>query len=499
MPAFDLVTRLEAIANYIWSLPMLALLLGTGAWLTLRLAFLPQRWLPLAVRRLFLPNRSQRVADATPRGPGGNGSGSRWRRMAAALTPALPANPGTVPALADRKAEAPVRGDISSFQALMTALAATVGTGNIVGVATAISLGGPGAVFWMWLTAIVGSATKFSEAVLAVTYRQRVRGGGHAGGPMYYIRDGLPQYLAWLAAPFAFFCAAAAFGTGNLVQANAVSHALETSLGVPLVVSGMVAAGLVAAVTLGGIRRIGRVAAVVVPAMTLFYVAAALWALWLSRGALGPAIRLIFGSAFRPAAARGGFAGATVALVVRTGVARGLLSNEAGLGSSPIAFAASRSSHPAEEGMVAMLATYIDTLIIGTITALVILTTGVWQAGLDGSVLSATAFRTALPGPGDLVVSVSLAFFAFTTILGWAYYGERAISYLLGEQAVLAYRVVWALMVLIGSVSAVRAVWAFADIMNGLMALPNLVALLMLSGVVAQSARGYQRRLAGDG
>jgi AGCS family alanine or glycine:cation symporter len=496
---FDITQTLESIASRIWSLPMLALLLGTGVWLTLRLSFLPQRWLPAAVKMLFVEGggRPGRRLSAKPSSPRRQ---PVWRRLASALTPTLPAQPGTVSALAERHAGALAErhagalgpGDISSFQALMTALAATVGTGNIVGVATAIALGGPGAVFWMWATAVVGSATKFSEAVLAMTYRHAVPGGGHAGGPMYYIRDGLPRALAWMAAPFALFCAVAAFGIGNLVQANAVSHALETSFGIPLVASGVVAASLVAAVTLGGIRRIGRVAAVVVPSMMVAYLVASAVALWIARAQLPSAFGMIFRHAFSPAAARGGFAGATVALAVRTGVARGLLSNEAGLGSSPIAHAAARSDQPVEQGMVAMLGTFIDTLVVGTATALVILTSGAWAQGLDGARLSAAAFRAALPGPGDLVVSVSLVFFAFTTILGWSYYGERAISYLFGERAVTPYRWAWALAVFVGSVSAVRAVWAAADIMNGLMALPNLLALLLLSGTVARAAQEYR-------
>jgi AGCS family alanine or glycine:cation symporter len=416
--------------------------------------------------------------------------------MASALVPTLPAYPGTVSALASRRSQArsgafPAEGEISSFQALSTALAATVGTGNIVGVATAIALGGPGAVFWMWATAILGAATKFSEATLALNYRVKLPTGEYAGGPMYYIRDGMRSHPRWLAWVFAFFTAAAAFGTGNLIQSNSVAQAMQTSFRAPLPASGALIAGLTGAVVLGGIRRIGRVAATVVPVMTLFYAAASLWAIWTSRAAVPGVLAEVIRGAFSPAAATGGFAGATVALALRAGVARGLLSNEAGLGSAPIAHAAAKASHPAEEGMVAMLGAYIDTLIIGTLTAFVILTTGVWRTGATGPELSATAFRIALPGPGDLVVSLGLIFFAFTTIIGWAYYGERAVAYIAGPRAVLPYRVAWTAAAFAGAVGRVRAVWAFSDIMNGLMALPNLIAVIALSGVVARIARNY--------
>lgn len=500
----DPTAALERWAGIIWSPPMLALLLGTGLFLTLRLRFLPQRWAVPAVRMLIVCGREGQRRPVLPRRLDAAVSRQsartarrerpleKARRIASALAPVLPAQPGTVSALAGCRAPERAQGDISSFQALSTALAATVGTGNIVGVATAITLGGPGALLWMWVTAILGSATKFSEAVLALTYRRRLPGGTHAGGPMYYIREAVPPRLAWLGGGFALVTSLAAFGTGNMVQANAIAQGLLTSFRVPLAATGTALALLTGIVIIGGVRRIGRVAAAVVPAMTIFYALAAFWAIWRGRALLPLAVASIFRGAFSPTAARGGFAGATVTLTLRAGIARGLLSNEAGLGSSPIAHAAAVASEPVEEGMVAMLATYLDTLFIGTLTALVILTSGVFGSGMDGSALSASAFRAALPGAGDLVVSLGLVFFAFTTIIGWAYYGERAVEFLLGERATVPYRILWSLVVFAGAASRVRAVWAAADIMNGLMALPNLLGLLLLSGVVAAAARRYE-------
>lgn len=495
---------LEHWANIVWSPPMLALLLGTGLFLTIRLRFLPQRWIVPAVRLLIMcgregqrrpavPQRQETVIRQGVRDARRERPLARARRYVSALAPVLPSQPGTVSALAACRAPEKAEGDISSFQALSTALAATVGTGNIVGVATAISLGGPGALLWMWLTAILGSATKFSEAVLALSYRRHLPSGTFAGGPMYYIRQAVPRRLAWLGAGFALVTSLAAFGTGNMVQANAIAQGLHTSFRIPLAVTGVALALLTGVVILGGVRRIGRVAATVVPTMTLIYAVAAIWAIWRGRALLPLAITSVFRGAFSPTAARGGFAGATVALTLRAGIARGLLSNEAGLGSSPIAHAAAVASEPVEEGMVAMLATYLDTLFIGTLTALVILTSGVFGSGADGSALSATAFRVALPGAGDLVVSLGLVFFAFTTIIGWAYYGERSIEFLFGERATVPYRVVWTLVVFVGASSRVRAVWAAADIMNALMALPNLLGLLLLSGAVAAAARAYEK------
>ncbi|MDP2871122.1 MAG: alanine/glycine:cation symporter family protein [Bacillota bacterium] len=509
----DPTALLERWANYIWSPPMLVLLLGTGLFLTLRLRFLPQRWLLPAVRMLILCGREGRRRPAVPwpRTPAPTPTPAagqpvprerpieRARRIASALAPVLHAQPGTVSALAACRAPERAEGDISSFQALSTALAATVGTGNIVGVATAISLGGPGAVLWMWVTAVLGSATKFSEAVLALAHRRRLPGGTFAGGPMYYIREAVPARLAWLGGAFALVTSFAAFGTGNMVQANAIAQGLLASFRIPLAATGIALAALTGVVILGGVRRIGRVAATVVPAMTLLYALAAFWAIWRGRALLPPAVASIFRGAFTGTAARGGFAGATVALTLRAGVARGLLSNEAGLGSSPIAHAAAVASEPVEEGMVAMLATYLDTLFIGTLTAMVILTSGVFGTGANGSALSASAFRTALPGAGDLVVTLGLVFFAFTTIIGWAYYGERSVEFLFGERATVPYRILWTLVVFVGASSQVRAVWAAADIMNGLMALPNLLGLLLLSGAVASAARAYEAGRVGRG
>jgi alanine or glycine:cation symporter, AGCS family len=381
-------------------------------------------------------------------------------------------------------------GDISHFQALMTALAATVGTGNIAGVATAIATGGPGALFWMWVTGIVGMATKYAEAVLAVKYRQRDARGRMCGGPMYYLRDGLG--LPRLGTLFAIFTAIAGFGIGNMVQSNSVAEAAAHTFGVPPLVSGLVMAVATGAVILGGIQWIGRAASLLVPVMILFYIATSLVVLVMYADRIPGALALVLQQAFTPTAASGGFAGAAVLLTIRMGVARGVFSNESGLGSAPIAAAAAKTRYPVAQAMVSMTQTFIDTIIVCTMTGLVILVSGVWDTGATGAALTTQAFSTALPGDeGGIVVAVSLILFAYTTLLGWSYYGEQAVEYLVGERAVPWYRGLWCVLIAVGAVAHLDLVWTFADVMNGLMALPNLIGLIGLSGIVAEETRRY--------
>ena len=391
-------------------------------------------------------------------------------------------------------------GDITPFQALMTALSATVGTGNIAGVATAIFLGGPGAVFWMWVVALFGMATKYAEAVLAVKYRETDARGMHVGGPMYYIKNGMGRKFLWLGAIFALFGMLAAFGIGNTIQSNSVALALKSSeLAIPPLYTGLAIAALAAAVIFGGIRRIGEVASALVPFMAIAYVLGSLVIIVINIDALPSALAMIVTDAFTGTAATGGFAGATVWAAIRFGVARGVFSNEAGLGSAPIAHAAARTKDPIRQGTIAMLGTFIDTIIICTMTALVIIMTGAWTSGETSSALSALAFNTGLPGFGGWVVTFGLAIFAFTTILGWSYYGERCAEYLFGVKIIWPYRVMWIIALPFGAIAAdanqgVKMLWLLADIMNGLMALPNLIALLALSPVVFALTREYLNR-----
>ena len=385
-----------------------------------------------------------------------------------------------------KPAEAGEDGDISAFGALMTSLSATIGTGNIAGVAGAIAIGGPGAVFWMWVIAVFGIATKYAEAVLAVRYREVDGLGNHVGGPMYYIRNGLGPNWQWLAVLFALFGMLAGFGIGNGVQCFEVSSALAAA-GIPRVATGLVLGGLVFAVIIGGINRISQAASALVPAMSILYVLACLLVLGLNISDVPGAFGTIFANAFNGQAAAGGAFGQ----VVLMGFKRGVFSNEAGLGSAPIAHAAARTNDPVRQGTVAMLGTVIDTLIICTMTALVIITTGVYGSGESGSNLSILAFNTGLSGSG-WVVTAGLVIFAFTTVLGWSFYGERCTEFLFGERAIKPFRFVWVAVVVIGSVAGDRGVvWGLADTLNGLMALPNLIALLLLSGTVFQLTREY--------
>jgi len=439
----DLIKQLNGI---VWGPVMLVLILGTGIFLTIGLKALPLRKLGYGFHMLW------------------NG----------------------------RKADRGM-GDITPFNALMTSLSATIGTGNIAGVATAIFLGGPGALFWMWCTALVGMATKYAEAVLAVKYREVDENGDHVGGPMYYIKNGLGAKWAWLGGAFAVFGALAGFGIGNTVQANSVADALNSSFGINPVITGIIMAILAALVLIGGIRRIAEVAGKLVPLMAVTYVMAGLVVLVMYAGEIPAALGLILQHAFTPVAATGGFAGAAVWAAVRFGVARGVFSNEAGLGSAPIAHAAAKTDNPVRQGTIAMLGTFIDTIIVCSITGLAIVVTGAWTSGETGASLSSRAFEIALPGVGEYIVALGLSVFAFTTLLGWSVYGEKCVEYLFGTKSIIPFRVLWILAVPLGAVAQLDFIWLVADTLNALMALPNLIALVMLSPVVFQLTREYFR------
>ncbi len=388
-------------------------------------------------------------------------------------------------------------GDISHYQALSTALAATVGVGNIAGVATAIHLGGPGALFWMWVTGLVGMATKYSEAFLGVRFRRVDAAGEQSGGPMFYLREGVGGWTGKaLGLFFAVATAIAAFGIGNMVQANSVADALDKTFDFEPHRTGILLTLVAAIVILGGIKWIGRFAAAFVPIMAVGYILAATVVLAINIEGIPEAIRLIFTDAFGQAEpVVGGFAGATLAAAIRMGVARGIFSNESGLGTGGIAAAAARTNVPARQALVSMTQTFIDTIVIVSFTGLVIVTTGAWKTGLNGAPLTTEAFSTGLPGrSGGTIVALGLACFAFTTLLGWAYYGERAMDYLLGRRAVVPYRVLFVLVIYLGATFPLKLVWTFSDIANGLMALPNLVGLLILSPLVLRETRAFFSR-----
>jgi AGCS family alanine or glycine:cation symporter len=437
-----LTSLLNTLSSFIWGPIILTLLLGVGIYLTLGLKFMPWRKIGYGFKLLF--------------------SGQ-----------------------ADKD-----QGDISPFQALMTALSATIGTGNIAGVATAIFLGGPGAVFWMWITALFGMATKYGEAVLAVKYREVDARGKRVGGPMYYIKNGLGENWKWLGFLFALFGTIAAFGIGNMVQSNSVADVLNSNFNINPMLTGIVLAILVGLVILGGIQRIGEVAGKLVPIMAIAYVAGSLLVIFANFGQVGNAFNLIFSSAFSGTAASGGFAGAAVWAAIRFGVARGVFSNEAGLGSAPIAHAAAQTNDPVRQGMIGMLGTFIDTIIICTMTALVILLTGAWTSGETGASLSALAYGTGFNG-GNYIVTFGLVIFAFTTLLGWSYYGERCAEFIFGENIIIPYRILWVAAILTGAMIKLNFVWLLADVMNGFMAIPNLIALALLSPVIFKITQEY--------
>jgi len=436
----DFIGKINGIA---WGPWMLALILGTGFFLMIGLKLMPLSRLGYGFRMLWLGRKSSGEGDITP------------------------------------------------FNALMTSLSATIGTGNIAGVATAIFLGGPGALFWMWCTALVGMATKYAEAVLAVRFREVDEENNHIGGPMFYIKNGLGSKWLWLGGAFAVFGALAGFGIGNTVQANSVADALNSKFAIPHLVTGLVMAVLAALVLIGGIRRIAEVAGKLVPFMAITYVLAGLVVIIMNIGEVPGAIGLILESAFNPVAATGGFAGAAVWAAIRFGVARGVFSNEAGLGSAPIAHAAAETDSPVRQGTVAMLGTFLDTIIVCSITGLVIVITGAWTGGETGASLSAAAFETALPGYGGYIVTIGLALFAFTTLLGWSFYGEKCVEFLFGVRSITPFRILWIIAVPIGAIAKLDFIWLVADTLNALMALPNLIALLLLSPVVFKLTRDY--------
>ena len=395
-------------------------------------------------------------------------------------------------ALIKRKEEG-AEGDISHYQALSVALAATIGVGNIAGVATAIFAGGPGALFWMWITGLVGMATKYSEAFLGVKYRRVDAKGEQSGGPQFYLSEGIRGPLGTvLAIFFAIAAAIAAFGIGNMVQSNTVSASIQEEFGVATWITGLILTVAAGIVILGGIRWIGRFAALFVPFMAIAYIIGATWVIVANIDALPTAIATVFTDAFTGTAATGGFAGATVMMVIRFGVARGIFSNESGLGTGGIAAAAARTSNPVRQAMVSMTQTFLDTLVVVSFTGLSIIVTGAWTSGEDGAVLTRLAFEEGLPGEwGGIIVTLAVAFFAFSTLLGWAYYGERNMDRLFGRAAVTPYRLVFVVVIFIGAVQELEVVWTFSDIMNGLMALPNLIGLLIMSGMIVRETRAF--------
>jgi alanine or glycine:cation symporter, AGCS family len=395
-----------------------------------------------------------------------------------------------------RRKEADAEGDISHYQALTTALAATIGIGNIAGVATAIFLGGPGALFWMWITGLVGMATKYCEAFLGVRYRRVDAKGEQSGGPMFYLTYGIGGKIGpILGIFFAVAGAIAAFGIGNMVQANTVADEIGEQFGLATWATGLILAVVAAAVILGGIRSIGRFTAAFVPFMAIVYILGATGVLIFNVGEIPAALGLVFSDAFTGTAATGGFLGAAVAQTIRYGVARGLFSNESGLGTGGIAAAAAQTTHPVRQAMVSMTQTFIDTLVVVSFTGLVIITTGAWETGRTGAPLTSFAFSEGLPGEwGGYIVTAGVAFFAFSTLLGWAYYGERCMDRLFGRVAVEPYRYVFVAAIFVGAISELEAIWLLADILNGLMALPNLIGLLLLSGLIWRETREFFAR-----
>ena len=387
-------------------------------------------------------------------------------------------------------------GDVSPFAALTTALAATVGNGNIGGVATALVVGGPGSIFWMWICGFLGMATKYSEALLGVKYRQHYADGAIAGGPMYYIRHGLrnKRFAGILAGAFAVCGAfAALFGTGNMMQANQMTLAMNSELGVPKIVTAVVITVLTALVILGGIKRIGAVTEKIVPAMILLYFGTGILVLILNARAIPAAFGLIFQYAFTPAAAAGGFLGASVRQAMQMGVRRGLLSNEAGLGSAPIAHAAAQTPSPVHQGLIGLGEVFIDTILVCTLSALINLTSGLWSGGLNGSAMTAASFSSSIPVAGGIIVAMSSFLFGYSTLVGWCYYGEQCVRYLFGNRSTMPYRLIFTALVFIGAMVSLELVFYLGDIANAFMALPNLIALAALSGVVAKTTKSFFR------
>lgn len=439
----ELNSVLTQIDDILWGVPLIVLLLGTGIYLTIRLNLLQVFRLPLALKLIF-------------------------------------------------KAQNDGKGDVSSFKALCVALAATVGTGNIVGVATAVKLGGPGAVFWMWVAAFFGMATKYAEGLLAVKYRSVDAKGEIAGGPMFYIKNGMGEKWAPMAAFFAFACILVAFfGIGTFPQVNAIVDSMKIAFGLPVWVTDAIITILVAAITIGGLKNIARVAGKIVPFMAVIYVVVSIGLILMNLNAVPDALALIVRSAFTGEAAAGGFAGSTIMMAMQKGIARGIFSNESGLGSAPIAAAAAKTKWPAEQGLISMTGTFIDTIIICSMTGLALVLTGVWKGTAAGAMMTTNAFASAYGHMGVILLTVSLALFAFTTILGWNYYGERACIYLFGTKGVMPYRLIFIALVASGAYLKLDAIWTLADIVNGLMAIPNLIALIALAGVIVGETKRY--------
>ena len=439
----NLQSILETVDSFIWGPPLLILLVGTGVYFTFRLGLIQFRHLPTALKMVFSKDKSS-----------------------------------------DKQ------GDVSSFAALCTALSATIGTGNIVGVATAIKLGGPGALFWMWLAALFGMATKYAECLLAVKYRKVDDKGQMVGGPMYYLQYGVgSKTLAVLFALFAI--GVACFGIGTFPQVNAILDATEISFGVSREISAIVLTLLVAFVTVGGIKSIANVAGKIVPAMALFYIVACLSVIVSNSDKLLDAISLVITSAFTSTAATGGFLGASIMLAIQSGIARGVFSNESGLGSAPMAAAAAKTDSCVKQGLISMTGTFFDTIIICTMTGLALILTGAWQSDFSGAAMTTYAFAVGLNAQtlGPMLVSIGLMFFAFTTILGWNYYGERCVVFLFGTKAVLPYKVIFIGLVASGAFLHLDMIWIIADIVNGLMAIPNLIGLIALRHVVMEETK----------
>ena len=441
----DQLMKINGIINgFVWGPPMLVLLVGTGIYLSLRTKFFSITKLGYILKNTLLKMFEKSEGE----------------------------------------------GEISAFEAVATALAATVGTGNIAGVATAIALGGPGAIFWMWIAALFGMTTKFAEVVLAIQYREKTEDGRFVGGPMYYITNGLN--LKWLAYIFAFFGAVAAFGIGNMVQSNSIAESLFVTFGLNKLLTGIILAIGAAVVIVGGIKKIGAVTSKLVPIMAAFYIIGGIVIIIINAAHIPEAFGLIFGSAFTGSAAIGGFSGALLKDAMTKGIARGVFTNEAGLGSAPIAHAAATTDHPVRQGLWGVFEVFMDTIVICSITALAIITTGVWQDGGTGAALTTQAFSHGLPGNwGGIIVSIGILLFAFSTILGWEYYGERCAEYLFGPKVNIIYRVLWIPFIILGAVGGLEQIWDLADTMNGLMAIPNLVGIVGLSGVVIKLTKEF--------
>lgn len=447
----------DKVNSFVWGPIMLALLVGTGVYLSIRVGF-------IQVGKF----------------------GYMWKN--------------TIGTLFDGRHKDKLVDGITPFQAVSTALASTVGTGNITGIATAITIGGPGAVFWMWISAFFGMVTKYSEILLALTFREKNAKGENVGGPMYYIENGLGW--KWLAVIFAIFATLASFGIGNMTQSNSIAQALEQSFHIPTLASGIVVAIVVAVVILGGIKSIAKVNEKIVPFMAAFYIVCAVIVLIINFREIPHAFGLIFGNAFTLPSAAGGVAGYSIMMAMRYGFARGVFSNEAGLGSAPIAHAASSTKDPVEQGLWGIFEVFLDTIVICSLTALVVLTSGLWDGGLDGAPLSIAAFNQAIPHIGGYGVTIGMVLFATSTMFGWSYYGEKALEYLFKgtsagtiKVAIIVYRCLFVIAAVVGAVGGLQFIWSIADTLNGLMAIPNLIALLALSGVVIKTTKkGFERR-----